>query len=204
MRLVAETGGQRKAIESVDVDSRWFHVMDKWANLDDTYLLTLRGFGQHNAWPAQAAMLKVDTSTDRPGRAPTLSTAQTTRELTQAVRLQSRQCPARIRRSRVRSVESRCRCDTCRRQPRVMRHAVDGKALFCLVTFSGRSLEVEAVTCCTTNSCLPGHARRETVGCEAPGTKYPSDGRSTLVTRNRHCEQRRGTGTRQVPHAQLK
>jgi hypothetical protein len=105
---------------------------------------------------------------------------------------------------RLYSVESRCGCDTCRRQPRVMRHAVDGKALSCLVTFSNRSLEVEAVTCCTTNSCLPGHARRETVGCEAPGTKYLSDGRSTLVTRNRYCEQRRGIGTRQVPHAQLK
>jgi len=37
-----------------------------------------------------------------------------------------------------------------------------------------RKSEVDAVTCCTTSSCLPGRARLVTVGCEAPGTMNPS------------------------------
>ncbi len=31
-----------------------------------------------------------------------------------------------------------------------------------------------ATTCCSASSILPGHAPLVTVGCEAPGTKYPS------------------------------
>src|ERR1700688_344403 len=50
--------------------------------------------------------------------------------------------------------------------------------------------EVEAVTCCTTSSCLPGRARLVTIGFEAPGTKYPSeDGSPWRQGRSRHCQQ---------------
>jgi hypothetical protein len=74
-------------------------------------------------------------------------------------------------------------CDTCRRPPSVIRHATtDGKARFCLVTFNTGTLEVGAVTCCATSSCLPERARLVTVGFEASGTTYPPYGRLTRVT----------------------
>ena len=39
-------------------------------------------------------------------------------------------------------------------------------------TPTAEGLAIEAVTCCATNSCLPGHARLVTIGYEAPGTMY--------------------------------
>lgn len=94
------------------------------------------------------------------------------------------------------------KCDTCRRPPRVKRHEVGMAKLFLALSHS--TTKVEAVTCCTTSSCLPGHARWVTVGCEAPGTMYFLKTERLGDKIGRHCQPPCGVKARQVPYAQRK
>lgn len=54
-----------------------------------------------------------------------------------------------------------------------------------------------ATTCCSASSILPGHAPLVTVGCEAPGTKYPplTEGHP-LVRDDDDCQHQGGRGAR--------